>query len=330
MKNNTKAILTNVASVVNANKSAFTVYLKVCIILIYISIILLTASCDKQESKTKGPTYSNIPAAGSKTTYYFAIHPLYNPQKLSESYQPLMEYLNSHFEGVNFELEASRDYQVYETKFRARTPDFILPNPWQTIQAEKAGYNVIAMAGDAQDFKGIFIIRKDSGIKTPADLKGRSVSYPSYTALAACIMPQYFLYQNGIDINKDITNLYVGSQESSIMNAYLNKSAAAATWPPPWRVFQKDHPKEASELVVIWETPYLLNNSVMARDDVPAPIRDKVKALLTGLNQAPGGAAILAGMETAAFYPATNQTYEIIQTYITKFEREVRPVEPKK
>lgn len=51
---------------------------------------------------------------------------------------------------------------------------------------------MIAMAGDPKDFKGIFLVRIDSGIKVPADLKGKAVSYPSPTALAACIMPQYF------------------------------------------------------------------------------------------------------------------------------------------
>jgi len=61
-------------------------------------------------------------------------------------------------------LEASRDYQAYEVKFRNRKPELILPNPWQTLEAIKVGYQVIAMAGDAEDFNGIFIVRKDSGI----------------------------------------------------------------------------------------------------------------------------------------------------------------------
>jgi len=66
-------------------------------------------------------------------------------------------------------------------------------------------------------------------------------------------MPQRYLFNNGIDINKDIENRYVGSQESSIMNALLGESAAGATWPPPWRLFQKDHPEEAAKLEVIWK-----------------------------------------------------------------------------
>lgn len=71
-----------------------------------------------------------------------------------------------------------------------------MPNPWQTIQAQKVGYKVLAMWGKAQDFKGIFIVREKSTVKVPADLRGKAVSYPSPTALAAAIMPQYFLHQH--------------------------------------------------------------------------------------------------------------------------------------
>ena len=61
---------------------------------------------------------------------------------------------------------------------------------------------------------------------------------------SAHTIPQYFLHQRGIDVNRDIQNAYVGSQESSIMNAYLGKSVTGVTWPPPWRLFQRDHPAD--------------------------------------------------------------------------------------
>jgi phosphonate transport system substrate-binding protein len=296
--------------------------------LIALITTLLLLGCDRP-AEPPALQYSSAPATPSLPTYRLAIHPLHNPQMLAEAYQPLVDHLNRQLAGVRIELEASRDYQAYEQKFRARGPELLLPNPWQTLESIKVGYRVIAMAGDAADFKGIFIVRKDSGIKTPADLKGKVVSYPSHTALAACIMPQYFLHQNGIDVMKDIRNVYVGSQESSIMNAYLGQSAAAATWPPPWRLFERDHPAEAAQLQVIWETPSLLNNSVMVRDDVPAAISEKIRQVLLDLAAVPEGKAILAGMATARFHAADNATYNQVRDYVATFEKAVRPVESK-
>lgn len=292
-------------------------------------IILQLTACEQQLPEDKPLQYSLTPMKATAPIYRFAVHPLHNPQKLSEVYQPLIDHLNSQLQNVKLELEASRDYQAYEQKLYARSPAFLLSNPWQTLQALKIGYHVIAMAGNPEDFKGIFIVRQDSKIEKPTDLKGKVVSYPSPTALAAAIMPQYFLYTQGIDINHDIQNVYVGSQESSIMNVYLGKSAAGATWPPPWRLFQKDHPTEAAQLKLIWETPSLINNSVMARDDVPDNIREYVRKSLLDLAQSPEGKAILSDMATASFYAADDASYAVVEDYIKHFETEVRPVEIK-
>lgn len=282
-----------------------------------------------RNSDASGPKYGTKPVFSECPVYFFAVHPLHNPAKLFQAYQPLMDYLNVRLPEVRFELEASRSYANFEEKYNGRKPEFLLPNPWQTLQAMKMGYSVIAMAGEAKDFKGLIVVRKDSGIRQPRDLKGKSVSYPSPTALAACIMPQYFLFKRGLDINKDIENRYVGSQESSVMNVYLGKTAAGAIWPPPWRAFQKDHPEESAELKVVWETEPLINNSVMVRDDIPADLRDRVRMLLIGLDGTSEGRAILSGMETARFVPASDKDYEVVKDYVACFEKEVRPVEKK-
>jgi phosphonate transport system substrate-binding protein len=283
----------------------------------------------EQRSTERALAYRQAPASASTTVYRFAVHPLHNPKKLFQAYQPLVDVLNRQLAGAHIELEASRDYQAYEQKIREREPEFLLPNPWQTLQAIKFGYHVVAMAGDADDFKGLFIVRKDSTIQQPADLKGKVVSYPSPTALAAAVMPQYYLYKQGIDVRRDIQNNYVGSQESSIMNVYLGQSAVGATWPPPWRLFQKDHPAEAAQLQVLWQTPSLVNNSVMVRDDVPSNIAALFKKTLLELAQTQQGKAILAGIETARFHAADDANYDSVREYIARFEKNVRPVEEK-
>ncbi|NJD91879.1 MAG: phosphate/phosphite/phosphonate ABC transporter substrate-binding protein, partial [Geobacter sp.] len=135
------------------------------------------------------------------------------------------------------------------------------------------------------------------------------------------------LQKQGVNVNNANENRFVGSQESAIMNAWLGKTAAGATWPPPWRAFQKEHPREAAQLKVIWETESLINNSVMARDNVPVNVRDKIAELLLGLDSTAQGRSILAKMETARFLPASNKDYDVVRDYISKFEREIRSVE---
>lgn len=294
-------------------------------LLLVLCAILLTA-CNQPTNELPPLDYRSSAEEGP-ATFRFAVHPLHNPGKLAAAYQPLIDHLNQRLPQVHFVLEASRDYQAFEEKLRARAPEFLLPNPWQTLEAIKVGYHVIAMAGDAEDFRGIFIVRRDSPVQKPGDLRGQAVSYPSPTALAAAMLPQLFLHEHGINIQRDIENRYVGSQESSIMNTYLGHTAAAATWPPPWRLFQQDHPKEAAQLKVIWETRHLVNNSVMARADLPHELVTAVREELLALSTSRNGETILQGMATARFHPASDADYAVVAQFVTQFERHVRPVE---
>lgn len=288
--------------------------------------IAFLAACDREEKPYR-------PSIGQKSSsayreYNFGIHPLHNPERLLERYGPITDYLNRHIEGAHFTLEASRNYEEFEKKLYAGKFDFALPNPYQTLIALRHGYHVFAKMGDDEVFRGILLIRRDSGIQTVADLKGKKISYPAKTALAATMMPQYYLHTHGLDINKDIENLYVGSQESSIMNAYLGNVAAAATWPVPWSTFQKEQPDKAAQLELKWQTEPLINNGLVARSDMPPQLVKRVGELLTGLHASEEGRVLLERLPISRFEPANDARYDVVRAFLETFSRRVRPTEP--
>ena len=289
--------------------------------LLFIGILGLMGC--KGEPPSMGPQYG-APVPPKQKNFIFAVHPLQNPRKLMLAYQPLVEYLNTRMSEGHIILEPSMDYASYEAKFEDGRLSLLLPNPYQTLQAMEAGFEVIAMAGECADFRGIFIARKDSSITSPHDLRGRVVSYPAPTALAACVMPQYFFHLHGVNIKTDLTNIYVGSQASSIMAVVVGKSAVAATWPPSWRDFQKDYPEEAAKLELIWQTEPLINNSVMVKNDVPQSVKVRVQQALLSLHQSEQGREILEGIETSRFYKAFDDDYQQVRTYIHTFQQQVR------
>lgn len=290
-----------------------------------LALPLLLAGCGPDESQPYQPRFVDGPGESARTMV-FGVHPLHNPQRLFQVYQPLVDYLNHNLSGVRLRLEASRNYDDFERKLAQRTFHFALPNPYQTVMSRPYGYHVFAKMADDENFRGIILVRKDSAIATPADLRGKAVSYPAPTALAATLLTQWFLHHSGIDVQRDLVNRYVGSQESSIMNVYLGESAAGATWPPPWRAFQKTHPDVAAQLEVKWQTDSLVNNSLMARDDLDPSLVRQVSTAILGLNLTEDGRAILARMELSRFEPADDDTYRPVADFIAEFERTVHPV----
>ena len=282
-------------------------------------------ACGEQAPSATGPQYASKQAQNAGVReYHFAVHPLHNPQKLDQLFSPMMAYISQRVPGARFQLEASSNYAAFEEKLKNRAVEFSLPNPYHAVIARQWGHHVIAKMGNDADFRGIFLVRKDSGIKQPKDLIGKVVSYPAPTALAAAMMPQLYLQTHGVDVNKDIENRYVGTHESSIMNVFLKQSSAGATWPPPWRVFQKTHPKEAAELFVAWETDTMIQNAVLARDDVPADVIAGVRKALSHMHEDAEGRAILAAIETPSMDLADDRDYDRVEKFLTEFRAKVR------
>lgn len=292
----------------------------------YALFFAVLAGCGKPDEAAYAPSFSKHDN-GQIKEYVVGIHPLHNPQRLMEVYGPIVEYINIHMPEVHFRLEASHNYEEFDKKLYAGHFDFAMPNPYQTVRSLKHGYRVFGKMKDDQDFRGIILVRKDSGIHEVADLKGKAVSYPAPTALAATMMPQYYLHTHGLDVNKDIENRYVGSQESSILNVLRGHVAAGATWPVPWNNFTVEHPEMANQLEVKWQTEPLQNNGWVVRQDVSAPVAEKFKTLLFSLNNSEQGKMMLARLPISGFDEATDQTYQPVRNFLEVFSKQVRPIE---
>lgn len=293
-----------------------------CGMLILCLLAPLLLSCDRSKPEDYAPEYSARPPEG-RQIYIFAVHPLHNPQRLEAVYGPIIDYLNRNISGAELRLEASRSYDEFDKKLYARHFHFALPNPFQTVNSLRHGYRIFGkMAGDAE-FRGIILVRKDGGINTISDLRGKAISFPAPTALAATMMPISFLHANGLDTKKDFRRLFSGSQESSIMNVYLRQSAAAATWPPPWEAFKKRNPEIAAQLTVKWETPPLVNNGLVVRDDVPDKVRLKVAELLFSLHNSAEGRRMLLALPLKKFEPATDATYSPVSEFMKKYRKDI-------
>jgi len=294
-----------------------------------LAMLVLTLGCNQDDTSSYTPTVSSTAKVDKKNepVYIFSVHPLHNPTRLHEIFNPLMIYLSEHVDNAHFQLEASRNYASYETKLYARKADFSLPNPFQTVNAIKHGYRVFGKMGDDFNFRGIILVRRDSGIERVEQLKGKRISYPAPTALAATMLPQYYLQTHGLNVMKDLDNVYVGSQESSIMNVYLGNSAAAATWPPPWNVLRKERPELDQQLEVKWQTQSLPNNALVARDNIPAALVHQVGELLFNLDKHETGRRILKRMDLSRFEAANDATYKPVEEFLKTFNRSVRPIE---
>lgn len=280
-------------------------------------LLVSLSSCQKSENKQK---YRPHGISKNIQVYKVGIHPYLNSKKMYSSYRPILDYLEKNLEGIEFVLETSADYAAYNEKLYRGVFHFSLPNPYQTYNALSKNYRVIAKMKPDTVFRGIFVARKDLHIQSPKDLIGKTLSFPAPTALAATMMPLYYLYEQGIDTDTQIEKKYVGSQYSSIFNAYTQDSVMGATWPPPWEAWCKENPQKAEEMEVVWETKALVNNGFIVRTDLESSFAKEVAILLVELANSTEGKELLQNAGFEGFEYADNSTYAIVSEFLQKYD----------
>ncbi len=286
-----------------------------------LAMLVVLGACKPPQPAAYEPSYAPAAAvADEQIEYLFAVHPLHNPRRLFEVYQPLVERINGAASpAFRIKLETSRDYGAFEQKLGSRKFHFAVPNPYQTLESEANGYRIVGKMGNDPRFRGIIIARRDSHLTSVTDLKGAAISFPARTALAATMMPRMYLYRHGLAPG-DINARYVGSQESAIINVLLGNTVAAGTWPPPWEALLRRRPEVEKDLEVKWETEPLVNNGVVARNDVPDAHVAIVKAVLLGLHEQAEGRVILEAIEIGRFETADTSTFDPVRSFLREYE----------
>lgn len=290
--------------------------------------VSMLSGCADDAPVAQRPEYSRADAVPQLRRLSFGVHPLHNPGRLMTLYGPIVEALNEALPDVVIRLEASRDYADYERKLRERTLDLALPNPYQTVSVAAPAYRVFGKVSGDEDFHGLILRRRDSPIRQPLDLRGATFSCPARTAVAACMLPLLHLREAGLDVARQLDVRTVGSQESSILNVARGLVDAGATWPPPWRAFQKDYPGLAAQLEVAWVTDNLPNNSLMARADLEPELVERVAQFLFGLAATEEGRRLLVNAEIAGFEPATDARYAPVQAMLARYAELIGPIGP--
>lgn len=263
--------------------------------------------------------YKPTGAAPAQEAYVFGIHPYTNPQDLFDAYAPIMRYLEAKLPGSRFEVEASRDYADYEAKLAARRFHFSLPNPAQAVASFDHGYRVIAKMTPDEDFRGLFIARADEAPASPKDLAGKSVCFTSATALAGTLQPLMWLHDQGVDV-KSLKIRYVGSQFSSILNAWSGEFAACGSTSRFFRTWSKNNPDKTRDIKLLWRTPPLPHNAVIARDDVPADVASTVARALAGLDKDPAVDQSQFRVDQQHFELADNGAYKPVIEFLRRFD----------
>lgn len=147
------------------------------------------------------------------STGIFAVEPplklgvgLFQPDrdKNDATYRPLAEYLATKL-GRKVELRTVDSWEGLAKSLANGETDFALMGPWGYVLANhQAGAQVIStiLYDGKPEYFAIIITHPDSGIKSPADLKGRSFAFGDKGSTSGYLIPLHYLMNQGITPGK--------------------------------------------------------------------------------------------------------------------------------
>jgi phosphonate transport system substrate-binding protein len=160
------------------------------------------------------------------------------------------------------------------------------------------------MAGQLEPYyKGQFIAKADSGIKSYADLKGKTFCFVDPNSTSGYVIPRIVLKANGVDPDKDLkaatnagshpnvaTAVYKGDCDAGVTFIDVLTDAAAN--------LKAQYPDIADKVKAFAVTDKIPNDGVQFVKDLDPKIKDAAVAGLLAMVDDPGGNAILRGLYT--------------------------------
>ena len=203
-----------------------------------------------------------------------------NPNELLRIYAPFAEHLSKQL-GMKVQFVPVVDYAATVEGLAAKKLDLVLYGGFTSVQAVRrtnGGATRLAMRKEDAEFKSVFVARKDSGITSLADLRGKTFSFGSVSSTSGHLMPRYFLLKNGIDPDRDFAQkpAFSGAHDATALWVESGKVDAGALNFLVWEKLVETKKVDLTKITVFWTTPPYVDYVWTARSELDPGLRERI------------------------------------------------------
>jgi phosphonate transport system substrate-binding protein len=243
----------------------------------------------------------------------FGILPRLSSAELKTMYGPLAEYL-SRETGEKVTIVVPASFDAFKAEVKAGRIDLGFANPLIYVQVQHmSNVEPLALASEVKSgtrFRGIIMVRKDSGIMKLQDLKGKKISFMDKDSAAGYIFQMLLLSKAGLDVERDFTILPFLKKHDKVALAVFDKSADAGGIRED--EFEKAKDKvDISQLRIVGYTDYFPNWPMFSTPKLNRDTAAKIRAALHKLKpNDPRNEGILGSAKLTGFIPISNKDFD--------------------
>ena len=258
-------------------------------------------------------------AAAADRPLHLVLTPSQKPTNLLAAGEQFAKALGE-LAGVPVRITVASDYVAVVEALRNRTADLAFVHPAGYVLANREAKAMIVAKNQwhgKTTFTSRIYVRKDGGLKSLEDLRGKTIAFVDPASSSGYIYPMVLLIQRGLVKNRDPKTffrevVFSGAHDASLRALLNGHVDAIASFDLAREQYLKDH-AERERIAWVAETPPIPEAGIAARDGLDPAIVARVRGALLKM-QGPAYADVLKKMyDIDGFEAADDKDYDPVR-----------------
>lgn len=161
-------------------------------------------------------------------------------------------------------------------------------------------------------YHGHIFVRKDSGIRGVAEMRGKRMAFVDRATTAGYVFPLAWLKDNGVRAHEGFFSeaYFTGSHDAAIAAVLERKADVGCAKHSVFDRVRREDVRVDTDLVVLADSPPVPSNGLCVRKDMEPDLQEAFRHALLELHKDPEGAKILAQLGAVRFIETTAADYE--------------------
>ena len=243
--------------------------------------------------------------------------PLKNSEKLVEDLKPISDYLSERL-GVKVEAFTASNYIGVVEGLGSGSVDFGIIPPFSSLLAQKQSNAKPILTSKGKTGKPGYTaelyVRKDSGIKSLQDVKGKKVAFVDPSSSSGYIYPGAMLVNAGLNLDKDISYQFSGGHDKSLQ-LLLNKDVdVIATFDGVEDRYVKDFPQAKTDIQKLATSDMIPGIMVTVSSKMDKDLQEKLEKALRDIENDPKMKELFTKMfSITGFTDVDQETYKKVE-----------------
>ena len=291
--------------------------MKRLIILVCLCMTALIGCGEKKENNTTTDTQT----VAARPSLTIGLIPERNIFTQLDRYEPVAAYLSKRI-GADIKLKVLTRYGNIIDNFVSAGLDGAFFGSFSYVLAHvKLGVEPIARpeaADGTSTYYGMIMVRKDEGIKTAQDMKGKVFAFVDRATTAGYLLPLAYFKENGIDDYRKFLGetYFAGTHEAAIYDLLDKRADICAAKNTVFTRLAARDKRLTQELVVLARSPDVPENGLAIRNDFDGDIRNELKKALLTMDKDPEGVSVLRQFGAKRFIETTDGDYASVYKYV--------------